>query len=240
MPSGDIQVAYGDGLDVKVKVNEGWRLFKVKVDGEKMDLGDEAGGKFKFVLGDIRSDMSVKAVFRKVHVITASASPPEAGSIVPSGEVSVTDGEDQTFAINLYPGYEDWDINVLVNSESQGDMLAYTFENADRDSDISVIFTQPGNYHSADVSSDFRFDLQEVLRVVQLYNTGAYHCDPDTEDGFAPESGSRDCTPHDSDYNPTDWRISLSELLRLIQLYNLAGYHPDENSDDGFAIGRKE
>ena len=240
MPSGDVAVNHGESLDFKVKVNEGWKIYKVKTDGKKIDLGNDAGMKFEFLLENIISDHSVKAVFKKVHIITASASPPEAGVIEPSGEIPVTDGEDQTFIVKPNPGYENWDINVLANGEPQGDLLVHTVENADRDVEISVILTPPEIYHSADYAPDFHIGLEELLRSSQLHSSGSYHCNPDSEDGYAPGYGDRSCRPHNSDYNPQDWRINLSELLRLIQLYNFAEYHQDENAEDGFAIGSGE
>ncbi|MDM8552725.1 DUF3160 domain-containing protein [Desulfobacterales bacterium HSG2] len=96
-------------------------------------------------------------------------------------------------------------------------------------------------YHSADYRPpDYSFGLSELLRVVQLYNEGVYHCDPDGEDGYAPGDGDRTCVFHNSDYNPQDWRISLSELLRMIQLYTGDGYHADSGGEDGFAAGKDQ
>ena len=95
-------------------------------------------------------------------------------------------------------------------------------------------------YHSADHNPpDFHISLSELLRVIQLYNSGSFHCAPDTEDGYAPGSKDRACTPHNSDYAPQDWHISLNGLLRLIQLYNSDGYHAEAGTEDGFAPGRR-
>jgi ELWxxDGT repeat protein len=90
--------------------------------------------------------------------------------------------------------------------------------------------------YDADTDGDNAISLSELLRVIQLYNTGAYHISPATEDGFAPGPGDQSGTPHSSDYNPQDWRINLSELLRVIQFYTMGGYHacPDEQTEDGF------
>jgi len=93
-------------------------------------------------------------------------------------------------------------------------------------------------HHSADYNpADFSISLSELLRVIQIYNQGGYHCGgPGSEDGYALRSGSHDCTPHDSDYLPDKWEIGLSELLRLIQFYNSAGgYHRDPAGEDGFS-----
>ncbi|MBI1318907.1 MAG: hypothetical protein GC168_08150 [Candidatus Hydrogenedens sp.] len=93
--------------------------------------------------------------------------------------------------------------------------------------------------HNGDTSGDEHFDLQEVLRIVQLYNAGAYACVPEgeTEDGFVPGVGGTTCTRHDSDYAPPPWEISLSELLRTIQLYRIGGYRRCGDGEDGFCAG---
>jgi hypothetical protein len=80
--------------------------------------------------------------------------------------------------------------------------------------------------------------LNELLRIVQLYNALALHCagNPnDTEDGFVIGTGdNQTCEPHDTDFAPQDWLISLSELLRAVQFYNTLGYHycPQSGSED--------
>ena len=95
------------------------------------------------------------------------------------------------------------------------------------------------NYHSADTTKSWSIDLTELLRVIQLYNAREYHCERGTEDGYAPFSGDRNCTPHRSDYQPQDWKIQLNELLRTIQFFNFPGgsYHPAEGTEDGYAPG---
>ncbi len=93
--------------------------------------------------------------------------------------------------------------------------------------------------HTADQDGNNLISLSELLRVIQFFNSGGYHCETGTEDGFAPGPGAQTCTAHDSDYTPQDWSIGLSELLRLIQFFNSGGYHacPGENTEDGFCPG---
>ncbi len=101
-----------------------------------------------------------------------------------------------------------------------------------------VALAGPVHRHSADVNTDWRISISELLRVIQLYNSREYHCDGDSEDGFAGGPGQRECSPHDSDYGVSqNWKVGISELLRLIQLYNLGGYHVDTGAEDGFAPG---
>lgn len=97
-----------------------------------------------------------------------------------------------------------------------------------------------GQQHSADSNGDWAIDLDELLRVIQFYNSPGYHCQVGTEDGYATDRGDESCPPHDSDYVPQDWTVSLDELLRAIQFYNFVGnsYHPaTEPTEDGFAAG---
>ncbi len=93
--------------------------------------------------------------------------------------------------------------------------------------------------HTADQNGDTLISLSELLRVIQFFNSGGFHCQAGTEDGYAPgASGDVSCTAHASDYNAQDWAIGLSELLRLIQFFNSGGYHECSGSEDGYCPGR--
>ncbi len=94
--------------------------------------------------------------------------------------------------------------------------------------------------HTADTNGDHIISLSELLRVIQLFNQGEFHCDPTTEDGYATGPGDQTCPHHDSDYRePRNWRIDLSELLRVIQFFNAGGYRTALSStEDGFVPGR--
>ncbi len=98
-----------------------------------------------------------------------------------------------------------------------------------------------GLMHSADRNGDRRIGLSELLRIVQLYNSGGYRCAPNpgaSEDGYLPGAGGLSgCLPDAGDYNPRNGLICLHELLRLVQFYNSAGYTPCEESEgDGFCV----
>ncbi|HOV32047.1 MAG TPA: SBBP repeat-containing protein [Candidatus Hydrogenedens sp.] len=89
-------------------------------------------------------------------------------------------------------------------------------------------------YHSADTNLDFSFSLGELLRVIQIFNYGGYHCDITGEDGFGLGSGEQNCSRHSSDYLLPYWSITLPELLRIIQLFNMGGYAICPDTEDGF------
>lgn len=93
-------------------------------------------------------------------------------------------------------------------------------------------------FHTADSTADGAISLTELLRMVQFYNAGGLHCDPQSDDGYAPGPGDNDCSPHDADYAPADWVLSLSEVLRVVQLFNVGDYYCCGNGgEDGFCPG---
>lgn len=104
---------------------------------------------------------------------------------------------------------------------------------------FSVTEADLPSIHSADSNGNNSISLTELLRVIQLYNFGAYSCQEGTEDGFVPGgNGTFTCVPHSSDYNAFDWSIGFTELLRVIQLYNALAYHPCATvGEDGFCAG---
>ena len=111
--------------------------------------------------------------------------------------------------------------------------------------------------HGADTNSDFRINLFELTRVIELYNTrngttrtGCYAVATSaTEDGFVMDS-ARVITAlvsltryHSADTN-RDGKVSLFELTRVIELYNTRSgttrtgqYHVQGGTEDGFAAG---
>jgi len=96
------------------------------------------------------------------------------------------------------------------------------------------------NPHTADKDGDGSINLNELLRVVQFYNAGAYHCDiSKSEDGFLVGPGDQSCEPHASDFIASDFVISLSELLRLVQFYSSGFYEPCDTGEDGYCAASR-
>lgn len=107
-------------------------------------------------------------------------------------------------------------------------------------SDVQDLLFELEQFSTADTDQNNKLSLGELLRLIQFYNTGGFHCDSSSEDSFAAGSGGdTSCTAHTSDYAPFDWRITLGELLRAIQFYNSNGYHACAGSgtEDGFCAG---
>ena len=142
--------------------------------------------------------------------------------------------------------YYHWKTKVFVK-DSDGDGVEDGAEAAALSNPNDAAFF-PGSpltrRHVADRNNDWRFDLGELLRVVQIYNMGGYRCAAAgeySEDGYTAEPGDyTSCTAHDSDYDGgPDGRIILRELLRLVQFFNARGYHacPAGGTEDGFCTG---
>lgn len=115
---------------------------------------------------------------------------------------------------------------------------------------------RPFSRHTADTDLDARIRLQELTRVIELFNTrhqatrtGHYTVDAASEDGFA-SAPSRSVGVgavldryHSADTN-YDGSISIAELVRVIELYNARNgtvrtgqYRVQNDSEDGFAPG---
>ncbi len=98
----------------------------------------------------------------------------------------------------------------------------------------------PVRTHTSDYApTDGVISLNELLRLIQIFNSGEFSCAPGSEDGYTLGAGYHSCPGHDSDYAPTDWNISLNELLRAIQFFNSGGYFSADATEDGFAPGKK-
>ncbi|HPO13523.1 MAG TPA: GLUG motif-containing protein [Candidatus Hydrogenedentes bacterium] len=102
---------------------------------------------------------------------------------------------------------------------------------------LSVYPIPPSGQHVVDQNGDWAVGLSELLRVVQFFNSGGFHCDAGSEDGYAPGAGDQTCAAYEADYAPQDWIISLSELLRIIQFFNSGCYHVEAGTEDGYAPG---
>jgi len=121
-------------------------------------------------------------------------------------------------------------------------------------SDPLVLKAGP-RFHSSDTNRDSKIDLQELTRLVELYNTragtvrtGVYRVKADSEDGFAPDFTTTGAVMlanyHTADNSPRDGRISLVELTRVIELFNVragssrtGSYHARGDTSDGFVTG---
>lgn len=156
-------------------------------------------------------------------------------------------------------GTGDDDCKALWLTSPDGNGLHFVFRDVPTNSldadDLAICFLGTGTtgegegpedgIQTADKNAQLVIDIDELLRVIQLYNSLEYYCagvGEESEDGYLPGPGAnRTCSPFDTDYAPQDWSISLDELLRAIQFYNFLGYHycPAEFTEDGFCPRRR-
>ena len=101
------------------------------VSGTQYDVGDEY---------DVTANVTFYAVWKNIPVnnFTITATAGANGTISPSGEVTVAEGEDKTFTITANSGYHIKD--VKVNGSSVGTAATYTFNDVAANATITVEF----------------------------------------------------------------------------------------------------
>lgn len=130
-PEGDVLVYEGNDLTVNINPVTGYRIIDVRVNGSSQ------GAISSYTFSDVSSDGTIHSTFERVsYTITAIAN--TGGSISPSGDVSVDEGENQTFIINANTGYAISD--VYVNGQPQGAIPSYTFTNVQSNGTIIADF----------------------------------------------------------------------------------------------------
>lgn len=125
----------GDQISVSAVPDAHYRFTGWTADG--VTLANPAVNPLAFIMPG--NDVILTAHFARItHTITASAG--LNGSVTPSGEIQVNDGDSQTFAIVPNSGYRISD--VLVDGGSAGGVSVYTFSNVTASHAISAVFAQ--------------------------------------------------------------------------------------------------
>ncbi len=189
----------------------------------------------------------------QASVMIGLGTPPFTGRFIPDDTLSDLNGENAQgeWALIMFDGGQGntgtlngWSIafNNVCDFPGEGEVEGSISEGTPEEGEGSASEGEGnlGAVHSADWNGgpNGRIDLSELLRIIQFYNSGVFHCQSGTEDGYAPGSGDQSCAHHSGDYGPQDWSIGLSELLRIIQFYNSTGYHACTGSEDGFCPGQ--
>jgi len=133
-PSGAVTVWGATSQTFTITPSAGYATSNVIVDGVSV------GAVSSYTFSLVNANHTISASFyRPALTITATAG--SGGSISPSGAVSVTGGNSQTFTITPSAGYETSD--VVVDGSSKGPLTSYTFSNVSANHTISASFFQP-------------------------------------------------------------------------------------------------
>ncbi|HEX7880795.1 MAG TPA: hypothetical protein VF720_15385, partial [Candidatus Eisenbacteria bacterium] len=130
-PSGNVNVNCGDDQGFTITPDPCYEVVDVIVDGVSQ------GSLIFHQFNDVQANHTISATFAlSTYTITATAGP--GGSIVPSGAVPVTCGDDQTFTIT--PDACHTILDVQVDGSSVGPVANYTFNDVTSDHIIDATF----------------------------------------------------------------------------------------------------
>ncbi len=133
-PSGDVVVDEGDSQTFTIAPDAGYQIDDVLVDGSSVGVVSS------YTFENVTADHTINAAFSSVPTYTITATAGEGGSIDPSGDVVVNEGDSQSFTIAPDAGYQIDD--VLVDGSSVGAVSSYTFENVTDDHSIHATFAE--------------------------------------------------------------------------------------------------
>lgn len=133
-PDGEFWTQTGDNVQFTMTPEEGYRIVAVWVDGQNI------GSLETYTFTNIHANHSIEVTFEEIvyHSIMAVAGP--GGSVSPSGEVMVEDGQDAFFSITPDSGY--FISSVVVDGSDYGVTWSYTFEKVDSDHSIEASFVR--------------------------------------------------------------------------------------------------
>ncbi len=130
-PEGSINITYGEDLAINIIPDYGYSVSDVRVDGVSVDAV------LSYTFTHITEDHTIEADFQlSEYTITTSAGP--GGTILPEGPVTAFHGDDISFDIRPFIGYEI--AHVRVNGLSMGTIGSYTIDNIDADTRIEALF----------------------------------------------------------------------------------------------------
>jgi hypothetical protein len=145
-PSGNIVVNEGANQTFTIAPDAGYRIDDVLVDNSSV------GAVSSYTFENVIDDHTIHATFSPMPTYTIMATAGEGGSIDPSGDVVVNEGDDQTFSIAPNVGYEISD--VTINDISVGVVEIYTFENVTANHSIHAYFEAIPTYMVSGMVTD--------------------------------------------------------------------------------------
>ena len=133
-PQGKIQVDYGKSITFNFYPDSGSYIARIVVDGNNIPVSDS------YTFTNVNSDHTIDVYFEKKPTYTITATAEAGGTIEPSGEISVEEGNDITFTITPDNGYQIE--KVEVDGNNIGVVNKYTFENVNANHTIKAYFKE--------------------------------------------------------------------------------------------------
>jgi hypothetical protein len=130
-PKGTVSVNNGSDQIFTIIPAKGYKVKDVKVDNSSVGLVD------KYTFTDVTSNHTISAEYSQItYNLRSSAG--QGGTISPAGIVTITDGNDQSYAITPDKGYQIED--VLVDNVSVGIVSTYSFTDIGDNHTITAVF----------------------------------------------------------------------------------------------------
>ncbi|MCK5604717.1 right-handed parallel beta-helix repeat-containing protein, partial [Candidatus Pacearchaeota archaeon] len=137
-PTGDVTVSEGSDRTFTIEADTGYGIDDVLVDGVSQ------GAISSYTFTNVIATHTISASFAARPTYTITASVGTDGSISPSGDVTVTEGNNRIFTITADAGYQIAD--VLVDGGSVGAVSSYSFTNVTANHTISASFVAAPTY----------------------------------------------------------------------------------------------
>ncbi|MCX5850819.1 MAG: proprotein convertase P-domain-containing protein, partial [Deltaproteobacteria bacterium] len=131
-PVGDVTVNVGSNQTFTIAAQAGFVIDDVIVDGASV------GSPGSYTFTGVMKDHTIEAFFKEMVIYPITATALEGGTITPSGEVNVNEGDDITFTITPDTGYNI--IDVLIDGTTVGIVTTYTFQNVESAHTIEAWF----------------------------------------------------------------------------------------------------
>lgn len=161
-PAGTFTVSVEEGKTFSIEAKENYAIADVTLNGVSV-LDQVKDGAFTVPASEEDQELVVTSR-STLHTITATAG--EGGTITPSGDVTVSEGDGQTFTITPNEGYVIAD--VKVDGESVGRVDSYAFDGVTEDHTIEATFEiEPAAPHEH-VWSDWKCDGETHWKVCEI------------------------------------------------------------------------
>lgn len=161
-PAGTFTVSVEEGKTFSIEAKENYAIADVTLNGVSV-LDQVKDGAFTVPASEENQELVVTSR-STLHTITATAG--EGGTITPSGDVTVSEGDGQTFTITPNDGYVIAD--VKVDGESVGRVDSYAFDGVTEDHSIEATFETESAAPHEHVWSDWKCDGETHWKVCEV------------------------------------------------------------------------